>query len=201
MKKTLSTFFLIIFSNSFFGQANLSKDVIYYLKNETKINEKSSEIVEDILKKSHTDLFIDWNKFVLIPTFRMKEDRRIDNLDEFMLALRIDEAILWNEILIVNQPNKNFKSFDGITFCELGSCKVYLYSDSPERHKRYEKATEKFIFSDNYDLIFKIEDYPSFWFMWKNKRLSLYSFLNETLYTDKSELHSYLKNYIMKNKH
>lgn len=196
MKKFITVFYLVFFSNYVFGQTTLSKDVASYLKNEIEYNKKASKVVEGILKKSCTNLFIDLNKFVVIPTFRINEKYPTDDLDKLMLALKIDKTILWNEIVIVNQPNKNFKSFDGITFCEFGSCRVYLFSDSPERHKKYEKATEKFIFTGNYDLIFKLENYPDFWFLWRDKQLNLYSFLNETLYTDKSELQNFLKNYI-----
>lgn len=194
MKKIIIISFLVFFSGSAFGQNTLSKDAITYLKSEDNYNKKSYKIVKDILKKSNVNLFINWNKFKIVPTFKAQEKYLMNDLDKFMLSLKIDKSILWNEIVIIHQPNKDFKSFDGITLCESNNCKVFLYYDSPERHEKYKKATEKFIFGGNYDLVFKVENYPHFWFLWKDKQLSLYSFLDETLYTGKNEI----KNYMMK---
>jgi hypothetical protein len=198
MKQIIIISFLILFSGSVFGQNTLSTDVTTYLNNEKKYSKKSYKIVKDILQKTNVNLFIDWNKFKIVPTFKAQEKYLINDLDKFMLSLKMDKGILWNEILIINQPNKDFESFDGITYCESNKCKVYLYNDSPERHKKYEKATEKFIFSGNYDLIFKIENYPQLWFLWKDNQLSLYSFFNETLYAGENKVQLYFKSYMKK---
>ena len=198
MKQIIIISFLVLFSGSVFSQNTLSNDVYTYLKNEKKYNKKSYKIVKDILKKTNVNLFIDWNKFKIVPTFKAQEKYLTNDLDKFMLSLKMDKNILWDEIIIINQPNKDFKSFDGITLCESNNCKVFLYDDSPERHEKYKKATEKFIFGVNYDLIFKIENYPQFWFLWKDNQLSLYSFLNETLYAGENEVQLYFKSYMKK---
>ncbi|MEC4005372.1 hypothetical protein OX283_011950 [Flavobacterium sp. SUN052] len=196
MKQILIMFLLIIFSNSIFGQYALSKDAIDYLKNEKKYNRKSPKIIKDILKRNNKSLFIDSDTFKIIPTFRAKENYLMTDLDSFLSSIEIDKNILWNEILIIQEPNKNFKSYEGCSFCESSKCDVYLYDDSPERYQKYNKAVEKFIINGNFDFIFKVEHFSQFWFLLKDNQLSLYSFLNETLYTGKDELQMYIKNYI-----
>jgi hypothetical protein len=193
MKQIIIISFLVFFSGAVFGQNALSNDVSTYLKNEKTHNKKSYKIVKDILKKTNVNFFIDWYSFKIIPTFKVQENYLTNDLDKFMLSLKMDKNILKNEIIIYHQPNKDFKSYVGQSLCESNNCKVFLYDDSPERHKKYEKATEKFIFGGNYDLVFKVENYPHFWFLWKDKQLSLYSFLDETLYTGKNEIKSYMK--------
>lgn len=198
MKKVIIILSLVLCLNSVLGQTILSKDVTSYLKNETKYNRKSLKIVESILKRTNVNFFIDGREFKNIPTFKAREEHSVNDLDQFVLSLKMDKSILWDEIIIFHQPNKDFKYYVGETFCKSNHCKLYLYDDSPARHERYERATEKFIFAGKYDLIFKVEGYPDFWFLWKDKQLSLFSFLDETLHTDKSELKSCLKNYAMK---
>lgn len=189
---------LILFSVFIFGQNTLSTDATTYLKNEKTYNKKSYRIVKDILKKTNVNFFIDWYSFKIIPTFKAQEDYLTNDLNKFMLSLKMDKSILKDEIIIYHQPNKNFKSYVGQSLCESNNCKVFLYDDSPERHKKYEKATEEFIFNGNYDLIFKIENYPELWFLWKGSQLSLYSFLDETLYIGKNNVQLYFKNYMDK---
>lgn len=198
MKKIIIISFLILFAYNAFAQKFLSKDAAEYLKNERKYNKKSYKIVQDILKKTNVNLFIDWYSFKIIPTFKVQNNYLTNDLDQFMLSLKVDKSILKNEIIIYHQPNEEFKSYVGQSFCESNNCKVFLYDDSPERHEKYKKATEKFIFGGNYDLIFKIENYPQFWFLWKDNLLSLYSFVHETLYTEKNEMQTYFKNHTKK---
>lgn len=186
-------FSLVTFSCAIFGQQNLSNDVVEYINNEEKYNAQSKGIVKDILKAHNESLIVEQDYFKIIPTFKSDKDYLISgDIDSFMSSLKIDKNILWDEILINHQPNKKFKYFVGWTFCKLDSCKVYLFEDDYALHDKYDKATEEYVFKGDYELIFKIENYPDFWFLWKDNQLSLYSFKNETLYTDK-ELQSYFK--------
>ncbi|NJK98740.1 MAG: hypothetical protein HC905_30900 [Bacteroidales bacterium] len=100
------------------------------------------------------------------------------------MSLVIDKDILLGQILMFEQT----VYLAGFTFCESNNCDVYLYIDSPDRFKKVEKAANQLIIKGDYDLIFRVEGYPQFWFLWKDNRLGLYSFLNETLYEDKNEL-------------
>lgn len=81
----------------------------------------------------------------------------------------------------------------GFTSCESNKCDVFLYGDSPKKFKEIEKAANRLIIEDNYDLIFRIKNYPQFWFLLKDNQLRLYSFINETL-IEKNEIQLYLVN-------
>ena len=126
MKQILIIFFLIIFSGSVFGQYLLSKDALGYIKNEKRYNKKSYTVIKDILKKTNENFFIDYYYFKTIPTFKTKEKYLTSEINGFIKSLRIDKNILWNEILILHQPNKNFKYYVGCTFCESTNCNLYL---------------------------------------------------------------------------
>lgn len=192
MRQVIIIFFLFIFPGSIFGQYSLSKEVGTYLKNEKKYNKNAVAVLKNLLKKNNLgDLSIyDSNK--TIPTFKVKKKYLKGSLKDIILNLGIDENILYDEVLILTQTFGDVKSFSGFTFCESDIWNLCEEDYNPEKFEKHEKATEKFIFGGNYDLVFKVENYPHFWFLWKDNQLSMYSFLNETLYVDKKELQSYL---------
>lgn len=196
MKQMRIILFLIISSSYVFGQNVLSNDALYFIKNEKEFSKKASEIIKNILKEDNLKLNTDKYYFKIIPTFQIKKKYLNSDTDVFLQNIKIDKSVLFREIIAINKPVIDFKYYVGYSFCDGNNCNFYLYFNSPEWHEKYEKATEKFIFERNYDFIFKIDNYPDFWFLLKGNQLSLYSFLNETLYSDKSELQKYVKTHI-----
>lgn len=194
MKRNLIVFFLGVIPCLVFGQHAFSKDVYNYIKNEKDYNKKSYQVVKDVLENNNKQLSIDslFSTFKIVPTFRIDKKYLTTNIDSLMLNLKMDKNILWDEILIIDSPNKNFSYFVGFTLCEWDILDLCLYDYSPEKFNKHKKGVEKFVIGSSYDLIFKIDNYPDFWFMWKDNQLSLYSFLNETLYEDKKEIQQYL---------
>jgi hypothetical protein len=193
MKKIAIIIFLATFSGSVFGQYSLSKDALTYLKNEKKYNKKSRTVVENVLEKNNIKFLTTFDSCKTVPTFKVNEKYLKGNLGNMLLNLKIDERILWDETLIIRQTFGDFKSLGGFIFCESDIWNLCLYDYNPEKFEKHKSAVKKFIFGGNYDLIFKVDNYPQFWFLWKDNQLSLYSFLNETLYVDKKEMELYLK--------
>jgi len=190
MKRIIFLFYLLTSVSSVFGQFTLSKDVNLYLKDEIRYKKQAYKVVKHNLKKNNKSLMIKDLDFIIVPTFKAEERYLASDLDSFLLTLEMDRGILLEQILMFEQNTY----LSGFTFCESNNCDVYLYGDSPERFKKVEKAANMFIIGDNYDLIFKVENYPQLWFLWKDNQLSVYSFLNETLYIEKNEVQLFFEN-------
>ncbi len=173
----------------------MSEDIITYIKDEKNYSKRAHKFFKKILKSDRSLLYIDDNSLIIIPTFKLEEEFLKSNLDTIILQLKFHNKTVLNEILLIYQPN-NYKIFDGYSFCELNNCHIYLNENSPKWYEKYRKATESYLFTNKYDFIFKIDLYPDFWFLLKNNQLSLYSFINETLYTDKEEFELYIKSHI-----
>ena len=193
MKRIIFSIYLLICVGPAFGQSTLSKEVNLYLKNEIRYKKQAYEVVKHNLKENNKSLMVKDLDFIIVPTFKAKERYLSSDLDSFLLTLEMDKGILLEQILMFEQDI----CLSGFTFCESNDCNVYLYGDSPEWFRKVEKAAKMFIIGDKYELIFKVENYPQLWFLWKENQLSVYSFLNETLYK-KNELQLFFENYIKK---
>lgn len=196
MKRNIIVFFLGVLPYISFGQTTFSKDIHTYIKNERDYNKESYQVVKDVLKNNNKQFGLDYpfTIFKIVPTFRIDKKYLTNDVGSLILNLKIDKNILLDEILIINKPNRNFSNLDGFTFCDSNILDFYFFDDDPEKFKKMEKAVEQFIFPNTYDLVFKIENYPQFWFLLKDNQVSLYSFINEKLYVDKKEIEVYLKN-------
>ncbi|MDR7209616.1 hypothetical protein [Flavobacterium piscis] len=196
MKRNIIILFLGVLPYIAFGQTTFSKDIHTYIKNERDYNKKSNQVVKDVLKNNNERFGVDYPfyTFKTIPTFKIDKKYLTNDVDSLMLNLKIDKNILLDEILIINKPSRNFSNLVGFTFCDSDILDFYLFDDDPEKFKKMEKVVEQFIFPNTYDLVFKIENYPQFWFFLKDNQVSLYSFIDEMLYADKKEIEVYLKN-------
>jgi hypothetical protein len=195
MKLNILHAFLMYYGSLLLGQTLLSSDIDLYLKNETRYKKKASKVIKHNLNENNKSLMIKDLDFLVIPTFLAKERYLESNhLDSFLLTLKIDKDIILEQILMFEQ--KNYLA--GFYFCESNSCDVNLYTDSPQKFKKIEMGVNRFIVEEYYDLIFRVKNFPHFWFLYKDSQLSLYSFLNDTLYQEENELQLYIRNYIKK---
>jgi hypothetical protein len=186
--------YLFSFMGSVLGQSLVSKDVGSYLRKEKRYHKNAAKVIKQILKENNKSLYIKDLNFFVIPTFKAKEMFWENGLDSLFLTLEIDEGILLSQILMFEQRNY----LSGFTYCKFENCNIYLYSDSTDLFNKIHKASNLIVIEDNYNLIFNVENYPDFWFLLKDDKISIYSFLDENIYQDKIEMQSLLEEFIIR---